>query len=120
MEDNAPENIDSSPQSPPVKCLSESSQPRFSRLSFTSKASNSQKRDSSIIHVDTGEFEVGGRKRISDYHFRFGCEPHKDWRQKLRVKLDGMAFTIASILFTMMVRAIYLSDDHIEDELNMR
>ena len=90
-----------SQESPSVKRLSESSQPRFSKLSFQSKTSNSHKRDSSIIHVDTrahiddagkastGDITPGGR--------------HNQWRQALRKKLDGVSFTLASIIFTLMV-----------------
>jgi len=95
------------PESPSVKRLSESSQTLYSRLSFASKASNSQKGDSSIIHVgvrayhDTGKISSGNLNRA-------GCV-HGDWRQTLRGKLDGVPFTLASIIFTMMVCLFILS-----------
>jgi hypothetical protein len=86
------------------KRISEASQGCFSRASFTSRSSASQKRDSSIIQIEAKAYGVV-RKRLSTGIFRFGGrDSDGQWKTKLRKRLDGVTFTLASILFTMMVR----------------
>lgn len=108
MEKKSQESVDNiCSESPTPKRLSDSSQALFSRTSFTSKASNSQKRDSSIIHVDTNAY-IDDASRTSSDNFNLGCiifgNHRKEWKQGLRKRLDGVAFTLASITFTIMVR----------------
>ena len=92
-------------ESPSVKRLSESSQPWHSRFSFTSMTSNSQKRDSSIIHVDARAHD-GDTNKISTEILNHVDRVHEQWRMILRRKLDGVPFTLASIVFTLMVRIL--------------
>lgn len=109
MECNAPDCFDDdSMESPSVKRLSESSQPLYSRFSFTSMASNSHKKDSSIIHVDARAYDDHLNK-ISNENLNADDDVNEEWRMILRKKLDGVPFTLASIIFTLMVR---ISDFH--------
>ena len=86
------------------KRISETSQGCFSRTSFTSKSSASQKRDSSIIQIEAKAYGVV-RKRLSTGIFRLGRrDSDGQWKTRLRKRLDGVTFTLASMLFTMMVR----------------
>lgn len=78
---------------------------RHSELSSVSPLSKSSKRDSSMIQIEAKAYveKLQQKKSIIEI-FKGKSECNEEWKKKLRRKMDGVPFTLASIIFTLMVR----------------
>lgn len=77
---------------------------RQSELSRTSPLSKSSKRDSSMIQIEAKAFEENPPQKKSIIElFKAKSECKEEWKKKLRRKMDGVSFTLGSIIFTLMV-----------------
>mmetsp|Transcript_4391 Transcript_4391/g.8730 ORF Transcript_4391/g.8730 Transcript_4391/m.8730 type:complete len:860 (-) Transcript_4391:18-2597(-) len=77
---------------------------RHSELSSVSPLSKSSKRDSSMIQIEAKAYvEKPQQKKSIIEIFKGKSECNEEWKKKLRRKMDGVPFTLASIIFTLMI-----------------
>lgn len=77
---------------------------RHSELSRFSPLSKSSKRDSSMVQIEAKAYVENPQQKKSIIElFKGKSECNEEWKRKLRRKMDGVPFTLASIIFTLMV-----------------